>query len=91
MDFELLSRLALAFGIGLLFGLESGWRRRGPSRAAAQPVFALLEFPACWAASSAPSPALMFGGVVAIVAALMALGSFLAGGLGLWLTFALFA
>src|SRR4029453_15251223 len=41
---ELISRLALALGIGLLIGLERGWRRRGAppgSRAAGIRTFAL--------------------------------------------------
>src|SRR5262249_61643071 len=41
---ELLSRLAVALGIGLLIGLERGWRRRGAtpgSRAAGIRTFAL--------------------------------------------------
>jgi uncharacterized membrane protein (DUF4010 family) len=41
---DLISRLALAFGIGLLIGLERGWRRRGArpgSRAAGIRTFAI--------------------------------------------------
>src|SRR5438552_8381487 len=41
---ELISRLALALGVGLLIGLERGWRRRGAtagSRAAGIRTFAL--------------------------------------------------
>src|SRR5215470_6733644 len=41
---ELISRLAVALGIGLLIGLERGWRRRGAtpgSRAAGIRTFAL--------------------------------------------------
>jgi hypothetical protein len=30
---ELISRLAVALGIGLLIGLERGWRRRGAESA----------------------------------------------------------
>src|SRR3974390_1462705 len=45
MDFpELISRLALALGIGLLFGLERGWRAREEepgSRAAGIRTFAI--------------------------------------------------
>src|SRR6516164_1674342 len=38
---ELISRLGVALGIGLLIGLERGWRRRGASRALGIRTFAL--------------------------------------------------
>ena len=44
MEFELLSRMALALGIGLLIGLERGWRTReaeSGSRAAGIRTFAI--------------------------------------------------
>ena len=55
MDIEdLLSRLAVAFGIGLLIGLERGWRERtARSRAAAPRAFGPSRFPGCSAALSA--------------------------------------
>ena len=52
---ELISRLAVALGIGLLIGLERGWRRRGAtpgSRAAGIRTFALSG---------------LLGGVIAVV------------------------
>src|SRR5262249_28840554 len=53
---ELISRLGVALGIGLLIGLERGWRRRGAtpgSRAAGIPTFA---------------PSGLLGGVIAALA-----------------------
>jgi hypothetical protein len=48
MDFEiLLSRIALALGIGLLIGLERRWQRAKPSLAAGLLAFAPLQSPGC--------------------------------------------
>lgn len=46
-DFELLQRMALALGIGLLFGIERGWKTReqhGGRRTAGLRTFALIGF-----------------------------------------------
>jgi uncharacterized membrane protein YhiD involved in acid resistance len=49
MDFaNLISRIALALGIGLLIGLERGWRTREASLAAGPLAFVPLRSPACW-------------------------------------------
>lgn len=51
MDFEdLMARFAVALGIGLLIGLERGWRMREESAGSRTTAFARLPFPVCSAA-----------------------------------------
>jgi hypothetical protein len=51
MEFEvLLPRVALALGIGLLIGLERGWRTPRPSLAAVPPAFGRSRSLVCLAA-----------------------------------------
>jgi uncharacterized membrane protein (DUF4010 family) len=74
---ELISRLALALGIGLLIGLERGWRRRDASpgsRAAG-----IRTFPGCWA------------GVIAILAQALGGAASAAGGIVLGVGLAAYA
>jgi uncharacterized membrane protein (DUF4010 family) len=73
---DLISRLAVALGVGLLIGLERGWRRRTAkpgSRAAGIRTFAITG---------------LLGGVVAAVAQAVGGAGSLAGGMVLGLAFA---
>ena len=75
---DLISRLALALGIGLLIGLERGWRRREGS-------------PGSRAAVSAPWLSSLLGGVIAALAQASGGARTMAGGIILGLGFAVHA